>query len=108
MLEKIKVEMYRFTPTVTKEPWYQTYEVPFIQGSSVTNILDYIRNNIDSTIAYQSHTACNRGLCGRCALIINGKASLPCTTTVTGDLKIEPPKHAKIIRDLVYKLEHEQ
>ena len=104
MSEKmIEVKVKRYTPTADREPRFQIYEIPLTQGSNVMNILDYIRQNIDSTLAYQKHTACLRGLCGRCTLIINGKASLACATAVNGDLQIEPPKQVNIVRDLVYK-----
>ncbi len=102
--KSIRVEVYRFSPSTDKEPRYQVFEVPFIQRSSVMNVLDYIHDNLDSTLAYYGHSACYRGVCGRCTLTINEKASLACQTPVTGDLKIEPPKRAQIIRDLVYKL----
>ena len=99
----IKVEIQRFTPGADEKPWSQVYEVPFIEGSSVMNVLDYIRENLDSTIAYQSHTACHRGLCGRCTMVVNGKPGLACVTDVTGDLKIGPLPRMQIVRDLVFK-----
>jgi fumarate reductase iron-sulfur subunit len=100
--DKIIVEIQRYNPKTDDKPTLQKYEVPHVEGSSVMNILDYIRENLDSTIAYQSHTACHRGLCGRCTMMINGKPSLACVTDVEGDLKIEPLPRTKIIRDLVF------
>lgn len=85
-----------------KEVRFQTYEVPYSKGLSVMNILDYIYENVDGTLAYYSHSACRRGVCGRCMFLINGKAGLACQTPVHGDLTLETPKQFTIVRDLVY------
>ena len=101
----IKVRVFRFDPSVDKEPRYEVYEVPVDGESSVLDVLDYIYNNIDHTLAYYSHTACKRGICGRCMLMVNGKASLACQTIASEDLTIEPPPKFKVVRDLVYTTE---
>jgi len=101
MSKKISVKIRRLDPSSDREPYYQTYEVPFVKGSSVMNVLDYIYEELDGTLAYYSHAACLRGVCGRCMMMINGKAGLACQTLVAGDLTIEPPPKAAIIKDLV-------
>lgn len=98
----IKVKILRFTPSVDKEPHYQTYEVPLTSEMSVLDALDYIYDNLDATLAYYSHSACHRGVCGRCTLVINGKASLACQSAVSSDITVEPLPKFKIVRDLVY------
>ncbi|MFQ5710853.1 MAG: 2Fe-2S iron-sulfur cluster-binding protein [Candidatus Geothermarchaeales archaeon] len=103
MSEKtVKIRILRFTPSVDKEPHHQTYGVPIVSGMSVLDVLDYIYNNLDSTLAYYSHAACHRGICGRCTLLINGKASLACQTAISEDTTIEPLPKIKVVRDLVY------
>ena len=67
-------------------------------GMSVTNILNYIYENVDSSIAFNVN--CHRGVCRQCTLIVNGKKCLSCTELVTGDITIEPLKK-EIVRDLV-------
>jgi hypothetical protein len=53
MAEKsIKVSVFRFDPSVDPEPHYQTYQVPFEKGMSAMSALDYIYQNLDSTLAY--------------------------------------------------------
>lgn len=98
----VKVKILRFNPSVDEKPHYETYEVPLESEMSALDVLDHIYNNVDSILAYYSHTACRRGVCGRCTLIINGKASLACQTPVSEDVTIESPSKFKIIRDLVY------
>ncbi len=101
--KNIKVKVFRFDPTTDKEPRYQTYEVPLTEGMSVLDVLDYIYENLDSSLAYYDHAACRHGLCGGCTLLVNGKASLVCQTPVSGDITIEPPSKFEVVRDLVYK-----
>ncbi len=92
-----KVKCTRFDPKVDKEVHYQTYEVPLEWGMSVLNVLEYIFNNFDPTLAF--YVSCRRGYCARCAVLLNGKAVLSCNTFATEDMTIEPIP-GKIIRDL--------
>jgi succinate dehydrogenase/fumarate reductase-like Fe-S protein len=98
----IRVTIQRFNPSMETAARFQTYDVPFSTGLSVMNVLDYIYEHVDGTLAYYSHSACRRGVCGRCMLVINGKAGLACQTPVHGDLTLETPKQFPIVRDLVY------
>ena len=54
---------------------YDTYEVPLpADGScSVMDVLDYIYEHLDGTLAYYRHSVCNQGICGRCGVRANGK-----------------------------------
>lgn len=95
----ITVRCLRFDPSVDSEPYYQEYEVPLVFGMSVTNVLDYIYENLDSSLAYYAN--CHRGVCGRCAVLANGRRRLACTELVTGDVTIEPLPDHQVIRDLL-------
>jgi fumarate reductase iron-sulfur subunit len=100
--KKIRVTVSRFDSDVETEPHQQIYEVPLTDGMSVLDVLDYIFENIDSSLAYYSHAACRHGLCGKCILVVNGISSIACQTPVTEDIVIQTPSKFKVIRDLVY------
>jgi succinate dehydrogenase/fumarate reductase-like Fe-S protein len=103
MVQKnINVEVFRFNPSKEEEPRYQTYEVPLLPEMNILDVLDYIYENLDNSLAYYSHTACRRGVCARCTLRVNSKSCLACKTLASGDLIIEPPPKFKVVRDLVY------
>lgn len=105
MLERnIKVTVYRFDTFIDEQPYYQTYEVPVVKGMSVLEVLDYIYENLDGSLAYYDHAACQQGICRRCTLSINGKPSLMCQTLVEGDITLEPPSKFEVVRDLVYEI----
>jgi len=97
----INVKVFRFDPSVDRESYYKTYEVPLESGMSAMGALDYIYQNLDSTIAYYDHAACDLGICGRCTGRINGKTALFCQTGIQGDITLEPLSKARIIKDLV-------
>jgi len=102
MSEKlISVKVFRFDPSVDREPKYQNYEVPLEQGMSAMDILDYIYQHLDSTIAYYDHAACSLGICARCTGRVNGKLGLLCQTIVKGDITLEPAFASRVIKDLV-------
>jgi len=104
MEERMSVKIRRFNPSTDKEPQYQVYEVQLTPGSSVMDILDYIYDNLDGTLAYNSHAACRRGVCGKCMILINGKPGLSCQTRAVQDLLLEPPLKSVVVKDLVWKM----
>jgi succinate dehydrogenase/fumarate reductase-like Fe-S protein len=102
MSEKLaKVKVFRFDPSLDKEPYYQIYEVPLTKGMSAMGTLDYIYQNLDSTLAYYDHAGCSLGICGRCTGRTNGKPGLFCQTLIQGDITLEPVSASKVVKDLV-------
>ncbi|MCD4677504.1 MAG: hypothetical protein K8S18_16145 [Desulfobacula sp.] len=102
-IEKMIVSIFRFDPSVDKEPYYKKYEVPWVKGMSAMNALDFIYQNIDSTLAYYDHAGCDLGICGRCTGRINGKPGLFCQTPVKGDIVLEPLSKERVLKDLITK-----
>jgi len=99
----IKVNVFRFDPAMDREPAYKSYEVPWCEGMSAMNTLDYIYQNLDSTLAYYDHAGCDLGICARCTGKINGKPGLLCQTAISGDITLDPLNVNKVIKDLVVK-----
>lgn len=82
---------------------YDEYDVPVQAGTTVMDILDYIYDNLDSSLAYYRHSRCNQGICGRCAVKVDGKTVLACTAVVDyekNNITLDPAGN-NIIRDLV-------
>jgi fumarate reductase iron-sulfur subunit len=99
----IKLNVYRFKPGHDSQPYLQSFDVPNIEGMSVMQALDYIREQRDSSLAYYSHSACTQGMCGQCNVLINGKNSLLCQTLVKDGMVLSVRDKSKIIKDLVYQ-----
>ena len=68
-------------------------------GPMVLDALIHIKNNVDKTLAFRR--SCREGICGSCAMNINGKNTLACLTPMEDKLSIYPLPHMPIIKDLV-------
>jgi succinate dehydrogenase/fumarate reductase-like Fe-S protein len=102
MVERtITARVFRMDPAKGEEPRYQEYRVPFEEGMSAMDVLDFIYQNLDSTLAYYDHAGCSLGICARCNCKVNGKATLFCQFPVSGDLTIDPISPSRVLRDLV-------
>lgn len=85
-----------------KKQWTQEYMVPFEEREivSVMNVLDYIYQNLDPTLAFFDHAACHQAACGKCAVKVNGKVRLACKEPAQEEMLLEPFK-AQVVRDLL-------
>ena len=98
-----KVNVYRWDPSTEENPRIDTYEVDMDNcPSKVLDILNKIKNEIDPTLAYRR--SCAHGVCGSCAMNIDGINSLACIkshTDIKGDLNVYPLPHLKVVKDLI-------
>jgi fumarate reductase iron-sulfur subunit len=83
---------------------YRTYAVPRYESQSVLDVVTHIQRNIDPTLSYRF--ACRVGMCGACAMTVNGVARWTCRTHVAkvadGDaLQIAPLGNLPVVKDLV-------
>ncbi|MBQ9941625.1 MAG: succinate dehydrogenase [Christensenellaceae bacterium] len=100
----MKVNVYRCDPDAPEKAGVQTFCVPAAPDWSVMDVLDYISAQLDSSLAYYRHSACDHGICGRCALRVDGKVVLACMHEIGDRQEITlEPKNDKIIRDLVVR-----
>ena len=97
------VRIYRWNPDSGDNPRIDTYEVDMAAcGPMMLDVLIRIKNVIDSTLTFRR--SCREGICGSCAMNINGVNTLACTTAVDeskGDIKVYPLPHMSVVKDLV-------
>ncbi|MFK2822292.1 succinate dehydrogenase/fumarate reductase iron-sulfur subunit [Arcobacter sp. YIC-80] len=97
----MKINIRKFTQLEQKE---QIKEFK-VEQDNLLKALEEIKKNQDSSLAYRY--GCKSGICGSCAIRVNGVEKLACRTTIKdGDL-IEPLKNSKVIKDLVVDVSHE-
>lgn len=78
------------------------FQVPAVENQwTVMDVLDYIALNLDPSLGYYRHSVCNQGVCGRCAVKVNGRAVLACTSKIQGEDLLLEPINGKVIRDLI-------
>jgi succinate dehydrogenase/fumarate reductase iron-sulfur protein len=81
----------------------QTYELES-KGPMVLDSLMQIKSEIDPTLGFRR--SCREGICGSCAMNIDGKNGLACLTPVKPKMSIYPLPHMKVIRDLIPDMRH--
>jgi succinate dehydrogenase / fumarate reductase iron-sulfur subunit len=102
----MEIKVYRQDDKNAAAAYYDIFDVPYSTEDEVPimDVLDYISLHFDGSLAYYKHSVCDHGICGRCGLRVNGKASLACTTLVkTPELLLEPLHVKDVVRDLVVK-----
>jgi fumarate reductase iron-sulfur subunit len=83
---------------------FRGYEVPRRESQTVLDVVTYVQRQLDATLAYRY--ACRVGMCGSCAMTVNGAPRWTCRTHVdkvarAGQLEIAPLRNLPVIRDLV-------
>ncbi|HKK02883.1 MAG TPA: succinate dehydrogenase iron-sulfur subunit [Gammaproteobacteria bacterium] len=95
--------VYRYDPEGGENPRIDTYEVDLQRcGPMVLDALIKIKNEIDPTLTFRR--SCREGICGSCAMNIDGVNTLACTRGIDetrGDVKIYPLPHMPVVKDLV-------
>lgn len=103
-----KVKIYRYDPDSGENPRVDTYEIDAKEcGPMVLDALIKIKNEVDSTVTFRR--SCREGICGSCAMNIDGTNTLACTKSmeeISGDIKIYPLPHMKVVKDLVPDMNH--
>lgn len=83
---------------------FSSYDVPAEPGMSVFNVLEYIRSELDPTLAFL--ISCRIGKCDICLLKVNGKTRWSCTELAADGMVLEPLDRYEVPKDLVVDWEH--
>ena len=101
-------KVYRWNPDDGANPRTDTYEIDLDKcGPMVLDALIKIKNEIDPTLTFRR--SCREGICGSCAMNIDGTNTLACTKgmdEIDGPIKIYPLPHLNVVKDLVPDLTH--
>ena len=82
---------------------FQSFQVPGQASQTVLDVVAWIQQNADPTLSYRY--ACRVGMCGSCAMMVNGRPRWTCRThvdrvTADGRLEIAPLRNLPVIKDL--------
>lgn len=83
---------------------WQEFEVPRLESQTVLDVVTHIQRRCDPTLSYRF--SCRVGMCGSCAMTVNGKARWTCRTHVSvvaenDKLEIGPLHNLPVVKDLV-------
>ena len=100
--------VYRYDPDSGQNPRYDQFDIDLDQcGPMVLDALIKMKSDMDPTLTFRR--SCREGICGSCAMNINGRNGLACTTAIedlAGDVRITPLPHMEVIKDLVPDFTH--
>lgn len=98
-----ELKIYRYDPDKGGNPTLDTFYVDKSQsGPMVLDALLWIKDNVDATLTLRR--SCREGVCGSCAMNIDGLNTLACTKAmddISGPIKVYPLPHMSVIKDLV-------
>ncbi|MGC2126667.1 MAG: succinate dehydrogenase iron-sulfur subunit, partial [Methylovirgula sp.] len=95
--------IYRWNPDDAENPRLDTYFVDTSEISPmVLDALILIKSKTDPTLTFRR--SCREGICGSCAMNIDGTNTLACTKAIAdvkGAVNIYPLPHMPVVKDLV-------
>jgi succinate dehydrogenase / fumarate reductase iron-sulfur subunit len=100
--------IYRWNPDDGQNPRIDRFEIDLDDcGPMVLDAVIKIKNEIDPTLTFRR--SCREGICGSCAMNIDGTNTLACTKPIAdirGDVRINPLPHMPVVKDIVPDLTH--
>jgi len=96
--------IYRYDPDSGDNPRVDTYEIDMAAcGPMVLDALIKIKNEVDPTLSFRR--SCREGICGSCAMNIDGVNTLACTKACAdvgkATVSIHPLPHMPVVKDLI-------
>ena len=96
-------KVYRWDPESGENPRLDTYGIDLADcGPMVLDALIKIKDEVDATLTFRR--SCREGICGSCAMNIDGTNTLACTkpiSDVKGAVRVYPLPHMPVVKDLV-------
>jgi succinate dehydrogenase / fumarate reductase iron-sulfur subunit len=100
--------VYRWDPDDGTNPRVDSYVLDLDScGPMVLDAIIKIKNEVDPTLTFRR--SCREGICGSCAMNIDGTNTLACTKSISdirGDVKINPLPHLPVVKDIVPDMSH--
>jgi len=99
----LKLHIFKYNPLDKEDrPKLKTYEIEETPGMTLFVALNYIRDKLDHTLQFDF--VCRAGICGSCAMVINGTPTLACKTLTAsypeGEITLLPLPVFELIGDL--------
>ncbi|MDO8539290.1 MAG: succinate dehydrogenase/fumarate reductase iron-sulfur subunit [Opitutaceae bacterium] len=102
---KPTVSVQRFDPQTDTKPRFESHAVEVAERASILDALFALQRGPIPDLAFRF--SCRVGMCGSCAMVVNGREQLTCSTLVKSigpTLKIEPLRNLPVVRDLAVDL----
>lgn len=104
--QKVNFKVFRFNADEDYLPYYDTFEMDVTSEEVVLDILNRIKWDLDGSFSYRR--SCRHGICGACAIQVNGRATLACKERMNDmielfgtELVLEPQSIKRAIKDMI-------
>ncbi|MDA7817429.1 succinate dehydrogenase iron-sulfur subunit [Sulfurimonas sp.] len=104
--QEVNFKVFRFNADEDYLPYYEDYKMEVTSEEVVLDILNRIKWDHDGSFSYRR--SCRHGICGTCAIKVNGRSTLACkeslndmVETFGSDLVIEPLSKKRAIKDMI-------
>ena len=104
--QKVNFKVFRFNADEDYLPYYEDYSMDVTSEEVVLDILNRIKWDHDGSFSYRR--SCRHGICGTCAIKVNGRSTLACKESMTdmiklfgNELTIEPLSTKRAVKDMI-------
>lgn len=104
--QKVNFKVFRFNADVDYLPYYENYDMEVTSEEVVLDVLNRIKWDHDGSFSYRR--SCRHGICGACAIKVNGRATLACKESMNkmveffgNELVLEPLSKKRAIKDMI-------
>jgi len=108
----VRYKVFRYDPFLNNEPWVQLYFISReAESSMLLDNLFFLKNEKDESLSFRR--SCREGICGSCAMNINGENALACLYIMkehvsfgSNEVRIFPLPHMPVVKDLIVCMKH--
>lgn len=104
--QKVNFKVFRFNADKDYLPYYEDYSMDVTSEEVVLDILNRIKWDHDGSFSYRR--SCRHGICGTCAIKVNGRSTLACKESMTemikifgNEMTIEPLSKKRAVKDMI-------
>ena len=104
--QKVNFKVFRFNADEDYLPYYEDYAMDVTSEEVVLDILNRIKWDHDGSFSYRR--SCRHGICGACAIKVNGRSTLACKESMTemikifgNEMTIEPLSKKRAVKDMI-------
>ena len=106
-MKKITLKLFRYNPETDTKPHYDTYKLEVEPTDRVLDLLEKVKGYEDGTLSFRR--SCAHGVCGSCAMRVNGENKLACKTLMQdlsgNKVVVEPILGLPVKKDLIVDME---
>jgi succinate dehydrogenase/fumarate reductase iron-sulfur protein len=101
----VRVSVQRSAEPPNESPVFETHTLEVAEKASILDTLFALQRGPCPDLAFRF--SCRVGMCGSCAMVVNGRERLTCSTlvsTVGTDLRVQPLRNLPVVRDLAVNM----